>query len=107
VFSEVMDVALVRGESAKLSRERRGSLDCKPKLSKPPPPVAELLEELAGLRTLIADFFVRERGLCSKGLNPKNSAEMSFITAEKIEEVWSKCTAFKTTNTTLKLEMRS
>jgi hypothetical protein len=107
VFSEVMDVALVQGESAKLSRERRGSLDRKPKLSKPPPLVAELLEELAGLRTLTADFFVRERGLCSKGLNPKNSAEISFITTEKIEEVWGKCTSFKTTNTTLKPETRS
>jgi hypothetical protein len=102
-----MDVALVQGESAKLSRERRGSLDCKPKLSKLPPPVVELLEELAGLRTLTVDFFVRERGLCSKGLNPKNSVEMSFITVEKIKEVWGKCTAFKTTNMTLKPETRS
>jgi hypothetical protein len=102
-----MEVALVRGESAKLSRDRRSSLDRKPKVSKPPPPVPELLDELAGLRTLTADFFVRERGLSSKGLNPKNSADMSFITPEKIEEVWGKCTAFKTTNTTLKPETRS
>ena len=107
MFLKVMDVVLVQGESIKMSKEHRGSLDCKPKLSKLPPPVVELLEELAGLRTFIVDFFVRERGLCSRRLNPKNSLEMSFITAEKIEEVWGKCTTFRTTNTTLKLEMRS
>lgn len=97
----------MRGASAKLARDRRGSLDRKSKVLKPPPPVPELLDELASLRTLTADFFVRERGLSSKGLNPKNSAEMLFITPEKIEEVWGKCTAFKTTNTTLKPETRS
>lgn len=97
----------MRGVSAKLARDRRGSLDRKSKVLKPPPPVPELLDELASLRTLTADFFVRERGPSSKGLNPKNSAEMLFITPEKIEEVWGKCTAFKTTNTTLKPETRS
>ena len=100
-------MALVRGESVKLSRERRGPLDRKSKLSKLPLPVAELLEELVGLRTFTAIFFVREHGLCSKGLNLKNSAEMLFITVEKIKGMWGKCTSFKTTNTTLKLEMRS
>ena len=82
-------------------------MDHKSKLSKPTPPVVELLEELVSLRTLTTDFFVRKCGHCSKGLNPKNSTEMSFITTEKIKEVWGKCIAFKTTNTTLKQETRS
>jgi hypothetical protein len=31
---------------------------------------------------------------------------MAFVIAEKIEEIWGKCTGFKVTSTTLKSEIR-
>jgi hypothetical protein len=101
-----MEAIVGRGESAKLSRERRGSLDRKPRVLKLAPLVANMLLELRGLKTQSADFFIKERGLCGSGLNPKLASDMSCVTLEKIEEIWSKCVAFKTTNTTLKPETR-
>jgi hypothetical protein len=65
-----------------------------------------MLLELRGLKTQSADFCIKERGLCRSGLNPKLASNMSCITPEKIEEIWSKCVAFKTTNTTLKPETK-
>ena len=34
------------------------------------------------------NFFVRKRGLCGKGLNPKLAIDRSCVTTDKIEEVW-------------------
>jgi hypothetical protein len=41
-----------------------------------------------------------------RGLNPKLATDMTFVTAEKIEEIWGKCTGFRLTSTTLKPETR-
>ena len=101
-----MESVVGRGDSAKLSRERRSSLDRKPRMLKPAPSVADMLLELQGLKTQSANFFIHERGLSGSGLNPKLASDMSCVTPEKIEEIWGKCIAFKTTNTTLKSETR-
>ena len=101
-----MEGVVGRGELAKLSRERRSSLDQKPRMLKPTPSVADMLLELQGLKTQSADFFINERGLSGSGLNPKLASDMSCVTPETIEEIWGKCIAFKTTNTTLKPETR-
>jgi hypothetical protein len=102
----VIDSKVVWGESAKLSRERRGSFERKQKVHKPPPLVSEFLAELASLKLQTHDFFVKERGLCGVGMNPKLPSDMACVTSEKIEEVWKKCYSFKTSNTTLKPESR-
>ena len=101
-----MEAVIGRGESAKLSKERRGSLERKPRVLRPAPFVADMLLELQGLKTQSADFFSKERGLCRSGLNPKLASDMSCVTPEKIKEIWGKCVAYKTTNTTLKPETR-
>ena len=101
-----MEGVVGRGDSAKLSRERRSLLDRKPRLLKPPPSVADMLLELQGLKTQSADFFINKRGLSGSGLNPKLASDMSCVTPEKIEDIWGKCVAFKTMNTTLKPETR-
>jgi hypothetical protein len=101
-----MEAVVGRGKSAKLSRERRASLDQKLRVLKPATSVADMLLELRGLKTQSADFFIKERGLSGSGLNPKLASDMSCVTPKKIEEIWGKCVAFKTTNTTLKLETR-
>ena len=101
-----MEGVVGRSESAKLSRERRSSLDRKPRMLKLAPSVADMLLELQGLKTQSANFFINERGLSESGLNPKLVSDMSCVAPEKIEEIWGKCVAFKTTNTTLKLETR-
>lgn len=103
---EKMEASVGRGESAKLARERRGSLERKPRVLKAAPSVVELLLELQSLKTQTAEFFIKERGLCGSGLNPKLASDMACVTPEKIEEIWGKCTAFKTTNTTLNPERR-
>jgi hypothetical protein len=102
----VMNSKIVRGEIAKLSRKRRGSFEQIQKVLKPPPPVSELLVELASLKLQTHDFFMKERGLCGLGLNPKLPSDMACVTSENIEEVWRKCSSFKTSNTNLKLESR-
>jgi hypothetical protein len=102
-----METPMVRGESAKQSREKRGSLDRKPKFVKLPVLATDLLAELVSLRKQTPDFFVKERGLCGLGLNPRLASDMTCMTAEKVEEVWGKCTSFKTTNMTLTPETRS
>ena len=101
-----MEGVVGRGDSAKLSRERKSLLDRKSRLLKPPPFVVDMLLELQGLKTQFADFFINERGLSGSGLNPKLASDMSCVTPEKIEDIWGKCVAFKTTNTTLKPETR-
>jgi hypothetical protein len=73
---------------------------------KVPQTVAELLAELASLRLQTPEFFVKERGLCGKGMNPKLAVDMACVATEKIEEVWGKCTSFKTTSTTLNPQTR-
>lgn len=97
---------LVRGESAKISRERRASLEKKQKVRNPPPLVEDMLEELAILRSQTVQFFCNERGLCGQGLNPKLATDMLCVTPEKIEEIWGKCTAYRVTSTSLKPETR-
>ena len=82
-----MEGVVGRGDSTKLSRERRSSLDRKPRMLKPAPSVADMLLEL-------------------QGLNPKLASNMSCVTPKKIEEIWGKCVAFKLTNTMLKPETR-
>ena len=47
-----------------------------------------------------------ERGLSGIGLNPKLPSVMACVTIEKIEEVWGKCSSFKTTNTSLNPTIR-
>jgi hypothetical protein len=101
-----MESTVVRGQSAKQSKERIRSLDKKPRALKPPPPVADLLAELTSLRCQTHSFFVNERGMCRIGLNPKLPTNMAVVTVDKVEEIWGKYLAFKTTNTTLSLEMR-
>jgi hypothetical protein len=102
-----METPMVQGESMKQCRERRGSLDRKPKFVKPLVLVVVLLVELMSLRKQTLDFFVRERGLCGLGLNPRLASNMACVMAEKMEDIRGKCTLFKTTNTTLNLETRS
>jgi hypothetical protein len=41
------------------------------------------------------------------GLNPKLPFDMACVTIEEVKEVWGKCSAFETTNTTLNLETRN
>jgi hypothetical protein len=101
-----MEKSGVCSDSAKQAQERRASLDRKTKCMKVPKTVTELLAELASLRLQTPEFFVRERGLCGKGLNPKLAVDMACVTPEKIEEVWGKCTSFKTTSTTLNPKTR-
>ena len=101
-----MDSTLVRGESARLSKERRASLERKPRAVKAGAGVRELLTELANLKAQTHEFFVTERGLCGEGLNPKLASDMAVVTQEKIEEVWGKCTTYKTTNAVLLPERR-
>ena len=101
-----MEAVIGQGESTKLSKERRGSLERKPRVLRPAPSVVDMLLEIQGLKTQSADFFSKERGLCRLGLNPKLASNMSCVTPEKIDEIWGKCVTYKTTNTTLKLETR-
>ena len=101
-----MDSSLVRGESARLVKQRRASLERKPQLVKAAAGVPELLTELANLKAQTHEFFEIERGLCGEGLNPKLASDMAVLTQEKIEEVWGKCTTYKTTNSALPLERR-
>ena len=68
--------------------------------------VPELLAELANLKAQTHEFFETERGLCGEGLNPKLASDMAVVTQEKIEEVWGKCTTYKTTNSALPPERR-
>jgi hypothetical protein len=67
--------------------------------------VLELLMELANLKAQTHEFFVTKRGLCREGLNPKLASDMVVVTEEKIEEVWEKCTTYKTSNSALLPEM--
>jgi hypothetical protein len=94
-----MESTVVRGQTAKQSKERIRSVDKKPMALKPPLAVAALLPELANLKCQTHSFFVNERGLCGTGLNPKLSADMVVVIADKVEEIWGKCSAFKTTMT--------
>ena len=68
--------------------------------------VPELLTELANLKAQTHEFFETERSLCGEGLNPKFASDMAVVTQEKIEEVWGKCTTYKTTNSALPPERR-
>ena len=68
--------------------------------------VPKLLAELANLKAQTHEFFETERGLCGEGLNPKFASDMAVVTQEKIEEVWGKCTTYKTTNSALPPERR-
>ena len=68
--------------------------------------VPELLTELANLKAQTYEFFETNRGLCGEGLNPKFASNMAIVTQEKIEEVWRKCTTYKTTNSALPPERR-
>lgn len=69
--------------------------------------VSEMLEELGSLKMQTADFFVKERGLCGTGLNPKSPLDMACVTPDKLQEVWEKCNFLKTTNTMLNPKSRS
>jgi hypothetical protein len=66
--------------------------------------VAQLLIELASLKLQTHNFLVKKRDSCGVGLNPKLPSDMACAMSKKIEEVWEKCSSFKTTNTTLNLE---
>ena len=101
-----MEAVIGQGESAKLSKETRGSLEQKPRVLRPAPSVADMLLELQGLKTQSTNFFSKERRLCRSSLNPKLALDMSCVTPEKIEEIWGKYVAYKTTNTTLKPETK-
>ena len=101
-----MDSSLVYGESAPLVKQRRASLERKPQLVKAGAGVPELLTELANLKAQTHEFFETDRGLCGEGLNPKLASDMAVVTQEKIEEVWRKCTTYKTTNSALPPERR-
>jgi hypothetical protein len=90
-----METFGVRSESAKLARERRGSSKRKFKSLKVPQYVSKLLVELALLKLQTPEFFVKERGLSGKGLNPKLAVDMACVTPEKLEEVWGKRSSFK------------
>ena len=96
----------MRYESAKQAREKKASLEQKPKLAKSPPIVSNLLVELATLKLQTKDFFERERDLSGAGLNPRHAPDMACVIVEKLEEVWGKCSSFKTTNTTLNLDTK-
>jgi hypothetical protein len=87
VWGKMEALLLVRGESTKISRVRRASLEKKQKVRNPPPSVGDMLEELAILRSQTPEFFTKERGLCGQGLNPKLATNMVFVIAEKIEEI--------------------
>jgi hypothetical protein len=52
-----MEAKVVRGDFAKQFRERRGSLDQKPKMAKAPLLVVDLLAELVSLRLQTTEFF--------------------------------------------------
>ena len=76
-------------------------------MAKAPLLAIDLLAELVSLRLQTTEFFKKERGLSGFGLNPKLPSNMACMTIEKVEEVWRKCSAFKTTNTTLNPKTRS
>jgi hypothetical protein len=96
-FRMTMEAKLVQGNSAKQCKERRGSLERKPKMAKVPLPAVDLLVELVSLRLQTTEFFKKEMGLSGFRLNPKLPSDMACVTIEKVEEVWGKCSAFKTT----------
>ena len=100
-MSRTMEKSGAYSDFAKQARERRASFDRKMKCMKVLQIVLEPLAKLASLRLQTLDFFLRKRGLCGKGMNPKLGMDMVCVTVEKIEEVWRKCTSFKTINTTL------
>ena len=81
-----MEGNVVRGEIAKQCRERRGSSDRKPKLSRTPQSVSDLLLELTSLKQQTPEFFVTRRELSGSGLNPKFGSDMAIVYAAKIEE---------------------
>jgi hypothetical protein len=56
-FRVTMEAKVVRGDFAKQFRERRGSLDQKPKMAKAPLLVVDLLAELVSLRLQTTEFF--------------------------------------------------
>jgi hypothetical protein len=84
--SKSMEKSGVCSDSTNQAWERRVSFDRKTKCVKVPQTVVELLAELASLRLQTPEFFMRERGLCGKGLNPKLAVDMACVTPEKIEE---------------------
>ena len=91
----------MHGKSAKISKERKSFVIKKPRVLRAPPPITDLLRKLANLRGQTRSFFINERGLCSSGLNPKLPVDTAVVIAKKVEEIWWKCSQFKTTNTTL------
>jgi hypothetical protein len=59
-----------------------------------------ILEEISMLKLQDVDFFVKERSLSSKGLDPKNSKEVDpYAALVAIEEIFGKGDKFRTTNT--------
>jgi hypothetical protein len=70
----------VHGESVGLVKERRASLERKPRPVKAGAGVPELLTELANLKAQTHEFFVTERGLCGEGLSPKLTSDMAVVT---------------------------
>ena len=58
-----------------------------------------ILEEISALKLQNVDFFVRERSLSSKALDPKNRKEVDpYVILVAIEEIFGKESEFRTTN---------
>jgi hypothetical protein len=84
----------------KLVKKEGGSSGRKNKRPKEVRSRESILEEISTLKLQDVDFFVRERSLSSKGLDPKNSKEVDlYATLVAIEEIFGKGGKFRTTNT--------
>ena len=93
-------------EEKKLRRDSLGK-DFVRKLSiKPEMTVQKCREEIAFYNAQTEKFFEEERGLVRGGLNPKLASEVSFVTDADIEDLFGKCTKFRTTNTVLNPDAR-
>ena len=86
-----------RARRESLGQDFERKINMKPEMS-----VQKCKEEIAFYNVQTEKFFVEERGLLSVGLNPKVASEVAFVTDADVEDLFGKCTKFRTTNSALK-----
>jgi hypothetical protein len=102
-IASVMEGTVTKSLSVRSAERNRIA---KVKVKPEPRSIPELTQDLALLREQTVDFFVNIRGLPNKGLNPKSVVDTAVVTAEDLEEVWGKVSAYRTTNTKLHPDTR-
>jgi hypothetical protein len=94
--------SLGSGKFQKFVKNEGGSTSKKSKRLEEVRSRESILEEISTLKLQDVGFFVKERSLSNKGLDPKNSKEVDpYATLVAIEEIFGKGGKFRTTNTQL------